>query len=272
MKAPRDQMRRRLLPLGRGSLLALCLASCSEETPSLREAAPQIAQEAEPVAQLDGLLFGDWQSKAELQILLEGLEPGQFFSVIEGEYHNGLHRYRAVVQPFTELRYEMWATYWGLDEQQFYETELMLLRKGFQRQHLQIYQDEAKQPYYQMVYVRPVGSPLRGNAVIEDSLASNPEPVMENPADDSSEPPPVSDAPVSPRDFVADSPGDDPAPPTPESEEKTSVSAIYTVVAGDTLSGISRRYKITVNAIKAENKLRSDMLRVGQKLKIPSAK
>ncbi len=42
----------------------------------------------------------------------------------------------------------------------------------------------------------------------------------------------------------------------------------YTVRKGDTLSSISRRYGVSVQSIKKKNGLRSDQIRVGQKLKI----
>ncbi|WP_414049771.1 LysM peptidoglycan-binding domain-containing protein [Macrococcus animalis] len=43
----------------------------------------------------------------------------------------------------------------------------------------------------------------------------------------------------------------------------------YIVKAGDTLSGIAAKYKTTVAKIKAANSLKSDLIRVKQKLKIP---
>lgn len=49
-----------------------------------------------------------------------------------------------------------------------------------------------------------------------------------------------------------------------------SEDGVYTVVSGDTLSGIAARYKTTVAAIKTLNGLTGDTINVGQKLKIPS--
>jgi N-acetylmuramoyl-L-alanine amidase len=43
----------------------------------------------------------------------------------------------------------------------------------------------------------------------------------------------------------------------------------YKVSAGDTLSGIAKKYGTTVEAIKASNGLKSDLIRVGQSLTIP---
>ncbi len=44
---------------------------------------------------------------------------------------------------------------------------------------------------------------------------------------------------------------------------------MYAVKSGDTLSTIARQYGTTVRAIRAANNLRSDSIKVGQKLKMP---
>jgi LysM repeat protein len=44
----------------------------------------------------------------------------------------------------------------------------------------------------------------------------------------------------------------------------------YKVVRGDTLSGLSRRYKVSIAAIKEASGLKSDALRINQDLKIPT--
>jgi len=43
----------------------------------------------------------------------------------------------------------------------------------------------------------------------------------------------------------------------------------YTVVRGDTLSGIARKFRVTVKELYRANNLKSDLILVGQKLKIP---
>jgi peptidoglycan DL-endopeptidase LytF len=55
----------------------------------------------------------------------------------------------------------------------------------------------------------------------------------------------------------------------PSSSQKTETST-YTVIAGDTLSGIAKRFGTTVEAIRASNSLPSDFLRIGQTLTLPS--
>jgi LysM repeat protein len=64
-----------------------------------------------------------------------------------------------------------------------------------------------------------------------------------------------------------------PAPkPAPASGGTTTAGArSYTVVKGDTLSGISKRFGTTVDALKILNKLKSTALSIGQVLKIPGA-
>ena len=49
-------------------------------------------------------------------------------------------------------------------------------------------------------------------------------------------------------------------------------STVYTVKAGDSLFKIARQQGTTVKAIRSANQLRTDQLRVGQKLKVPVAK
>ncbi len=59
---------------------------------------------------------------------------------------------------------------------------------------------------------------------------------------------------------------------TPEPERAPSpvlTASAYTVVAGDTLSGIASRFGTTVDALRSTNQLTSDLLRVGQILTIP---
>ena len=43
----------------------------------------------------------------------------------------------------------------------------------------------------------------------------------------------------------------------------------YTVISGDTLYSLARKYNTTVSEIKKLNNLTSDILRIGQVLKIP---
>nr|WP_264757809.1 peptidoglycan endopeptidase [Neobacillus dielmonensis] len=57
------------------------------------------------------------------------------------------------------------------------------------------------------------------------------------------------------------------ATPSPAAPNQTSS---YTVVAGDSLSVIAKRFGISVEALKSTNQLTSDFLRVGQVLAIPS--
>ena len=59
--------------------------------------------------------------------------------------------------------------------------------------------------------------------------------------------------------------------PAPKVESKPTpkpTTITYTVKSGDTLSKIAQQYRVKVDDIKRWNNLKSDMIRVGQKLKI----
>ena len=62
--------------------------------------------------------------------------------------------------------------------------------------------------------------------------------------------------------------------PKPKAEEKKVVAEgeIYVVQKGDVLGTIARKHKISVAQLKKANNLKSDMIRVGQKLVIPTKK
>lgn len=75
---------------------------------------------------------------------------------------------------------------------------------------------------------------------------------------------------------VAVNPEPKPTPPAPKAtvveEEKPATGKMrnHIVVKGDTLSSISRRYRVSVAAIKSANRLKNDFLQVKQLLKIPA--
>jgi peptidoglycan endopeptidase LytE len=58
--------------------------------------------------------------------------------------------------------------------------------------------------------------------------------------------------------------------PVTDSTGTSTGGEVYVVKSGDNLTKIARRYGITVRAIKSENSLTTDHIKVGQKLKIPS--
>lgn len=57
----------------------------------------------------------------------------------------------------------------------------------------------------------------------------------------------------------------------PSDAAKESDTVIYTVKSGDTLSTVAERYNVSVTKLKRANRLTSNMLRVGDRLEIPSA-
>lgn len=60
------------------------------------------------------------------------------------------------------------------------------------------------------------------------------------------------------------------SPPSASKEGVKTGTVVYVVKAGDTLSKIARSHRTSVQALQQANGLRSDLLLVGQKIKIPS--
>ncbi len=75
-------------------------------------------------------------------------------------------------------------------------------------------------------------------------------------------------APATPIPSSAPEPGTVMTPPAPPSAPY-GAATIHTVVAGDTLSGISAKYKIPVASIRQANRMTNDVVVLGRKIVIP---
>lgn len=85
------------------------------------------------------------------------------------------------------------------------------------------------------------------------------------------QPPPS--APVNPAPYpAAPAPRPTAPPPAPKpapAPPKPAAARYHTVVKGDTLFSISRKYNVTVPKLKSTNGLSSDTIRIGQTLRVP---
>jgi LysM repeat protein len=59
------------------------------------------------------------------------------------------------------------------------------------------------------------------------------------------------------------------AAPVPTAPPDNGSAVIHTVVAGDTLSGLSSKYKVPIASIKAANRMTNDTVVLGRKMVIP---
>ncbi len=58
-------------------------------------------------------------------------------------------------------------------------------------------------------------------------------------------------------------------PAVPAAPPSNGAAIIHTVVAGDTLSGLSSKYKVPIASIKAANRMTNDIVVLGRKMVIP---
>ncbi len=255
-------------------LAAITSLSCdqSSEAPPAPEAPKEEKAYSLSDPTWDESDYTRWMTRAELQYHQEMSEEGNYFAYVEGRNNNGLSEFRAVEKVFAEDKYTQWAVFWGIDDKELFDWELRLLKSGFKRESMQVFFDSLGNPVHQIVWLRPVGAidNVPDELLVDEAeIVAVVPPMEEEPKDELVEINPVEQTPT-------ELPDDGPPPaverrePTapPVIEETPKAIQIYTVVPGDTLSRIARKHKTTVAALKKNNNLKSDILRIGQKLKL----
>jgi LysM repeat protein len=216
--------------------------------------------------------FTAWMSRAELQYLQEKNPADRYFAHVEGRTHGGRIEYRAAVRPFSADQFDQWAVFWGINEAELFDWELRLLRTGFSRKDMQSFQDSTGKALYQIVWLKPKEQPGEAdNSSVADNVAApqsvQPEtesvyaPFQENavPAE-----PALVKAEPARIEHVEEAPK--PKPVESEPSAKRGKTITYVVQPGDTLGKIAKRKGTSVGDLKETNHLKSDTLRIGQKL------
>lgn len=273
-------------PLTRIALLgtACFLVSCDRKEPAEVSASPAVNYTTPGASWLE-TDFTAWMSRAELQYLQENNPPDKYFAHVEGRNHDGRLEYRAVLRPFSADEYDQWAVFWGINESELFDWELRLLRTGFTRKDMQAFQDSTGKALYQIVWLKPKGQSEEQDLTVSNSgdviapqsvqpeIESASIPFQETPVIAEPQPPEelVEVVPPPPAEQVA---VPEPIAPPPPAAAKDPVAPkkpktiTYVVQPGDTLSKIARRRGVTVAELKSSNKLKSDVLRIGQKLTV----
>ncbi|MBB5351750.1 LysM repeat protein [Haloferula luteola] len=218
--------------------------------------------------------FTAWMSKAELQVTQDRLPQDMYLARVEGRLDRGRTEYRGVMAVFPRDRFDQWAVMWGLDEDELFEWEVSLLRAGFQRQEMQVFADSMGRSLHQMVWLQPRGVAEDGEASVT-AVAAEPgelaDEIRAGVPESAEAPGELSEAAArAEQNDEVSRPAESSSADSREErrEEPSGRAREYVVRPGDTLSGIAKRYGVSVAQIKRDNGLRSDMLRIGQKLSI----
>ena len=102
--------------------------------------------------------FSPWMSKADLQLVFDALKQGDHFAYVEGRNNGGFHQYRHVTLAFTGPEHSEWGAFWGLTQEQFYKVDLKMLKSGYIRKHLQVFEDGAGYAHHQGLWLKPKDS------------------------------------------------------------------------------------------------------------------
>lgn len=136
------------------SLALICtLPSCKDGTAQTTEAPTQVRSYSSSHS-FEESDFSEWMSKADQQIAYEKRDKNTYFAFTEGRSLGGFQQYRHVIRPLPLETHSEWAVYWGLSSDDFYPIDLKLQKAGFERKHLQVYEDGSGESYYQAVWLK----------------------------------------------------------------------------------------------------------------------
>ena len=133
--------------------LIFILSSCKEVTPDTLDPNAEVSSYSSSHNFKDSD-FSEWMSKADQQIAYEKRDQKTYFAFTEGRSQGGFQQYRHVVQPLPMETHSEWAVFWGLSSEEFYSADLKLQKAGFERAHLQVFEDGSGIAFYQAVWLK----------------------------------------------------------------------------------------------------------------------
>ena len=236
--------------------------------------------------------FTPWMSRAELQFLQEKNPADKYFARVEGRTVGFRNEYRALVTEFPSEIYDQWAIFWGIAESELFSWEMRLLKSGFNRSDMQVFKDSKGEALYQIVWLRsaswqpeagaPVSDPLTSEKILASQRVEDPDsPEMVLPSKSLEETPAIAPKPPAakasakePAEAAAEVAAPEraieiPEVPLPSAKPNSKKMDIYKVRPGDTLWKVARDNGTTVEALKKQNSLRGDFVKIGQRLEIP---
>lgn len=131
------------------------LASCDKQPP------PPVSGFKFTSADYQDGDFSQWMTESDQQMAFDAKDQGTYFAYTEGRNNGGLNQYRFVLKPIPKERASEWGAYWGLTPDEFDKVDLQMLKMGYIRDNLQVFEGSEGFSKHQAVWLKPI---VKGNA------------------------------------------------------------------------------------------------------------
>lgn len=102
--------------------------------------------------------FSEWMTESDQQMAFDSKSNDSYFAYTEGRNNGGLNQYRFVLKPIPKERASEWAAFWGLTPDEFDKVDLQMLKNGFVRDNLQVFQGSDGISKQQAVWLKPTAT------------------------------------------------------------------------------------------------------------------
>ncbi len=129
------------------------LTSCDKQSPPPLSAGFKVTS-----SDYQNSEFSDWMTESDQRMAFDSKDNNSYFAYTEGRNNGGLNQYRFVLKPIPTDRASEWAAFWGLTSEEFDQLDYKMLKQGFIRDNLQVFQGSDGISKHQAVWLKPLPS------------------------------------------------------------------------------------------------------------------